>query len=179
MTQRKIPEIIVAVDRNGGFGKDGKIPWDLPEDLKHFQTLTKGHVCVMGRVTYNNILDMRVARDARKGINAMINEILPGRESFVVTSDRDYSTPGATRIDSFGIVQDRMYNDPRKLFVIGGYRLFIEALSWTNTIHMTILKSEKDYKCDVAFPVEVLNKKYTIASGNETESAYYITYQRR
>lgn len=175
----KIPEIVVAVDREGGFGKDGKIPWNLPEDLKHFKELTYGHACVMGRHTYNNLLDMRVARDAAKGINLPINEILPGRESYVVTSDKEYKTPGATRVDDMRQVQDKMVRDPRRLFVLGGYRLFIQALSWCTNINMTVLKDESTFDCDVKFPIQVLNKKFVIVSGKETEKAYYVVYKRK
>ncbi len=177
---RKLPEIIIAVDCKGGFGKDGKIPWNLPEDLKHFQELTKGHLCVMGRYTYEDMLDMRVKRIAAKGTGDIpITEILPDRESYVVTSDQEYKTPGAIRIGSLGQVLNLTKNDPRKLFVLGGRLLFTEALSLCNTIHMTILKREQPYDCDVFFPIEILNKKFDIVSGKETENAYYVVYQRK
>lgn len=174
----KIPEIIVAVDRYSGFGKDGKIPWNLPEDLKHFKDLTNGHVCVMGKYTFNNLLEIRNARDATKGIVLPIKDILPGRQSYVVTSERTFTTPGATRVKDLRQVQDKMRDDPRTLFVIGGYRLFVEALTWCQTIHMTVLKDEKNFDCDVQFPIQVLNKKFKIVSGKETEKAYYVVYQR-
>ena len=61
-------EIIVAVDEDGGFGKDGKIPWHYSEDLKHFKEVTTGHVCIMGRKTYEDMLEMRKARDAKRRI---------------------------------------------------------------------------------------------------------------
>ena len=44
----------------GGFGKDGKIPWSIPEDLDHFKEITTGHICVMGRRTYTDMLAMRL-----------------------------------------------------------------------------------------------------------------------
>jgi dihydrofolate reductase len=175
----KIPEIVVALDCAGGFGKDGKIPWHIPEDLQHFKNLTAGHVCVMGRRTYNDMLDMRVKHKAMNGNNDPITEILPGRESYVVTSNKDYQTPGATRVDSLGNVQDKMRADPRKLFVIGGRQLYIQALSWCDTVHATVIKEEKPFDCDVFFPIEVLNKKFTIVSGTQTDNAYYVVYKRK
>lgn len=170
-------EIIVAVDERGGFGKAGKIPWHLPEDLKNFQEVTKGQVCVMGRRTYNDMLDMRVKRLADKGLDTTITEILPGRECYVVTSSDDLPTPGATRVKSLGSVRNKMKADPRTLFAIGGERIFTEALAWCNTIHMTVIKG--NYECDVSFPVQVLNKKFSIISGKQTDDAYYVVYQRR
>lgn len=174
-----IPEIVVAVDCVGGFGKDGKIPWVLPEDIKHFKEITTGHVCVMGRRTYEEILDARKLRDVAREIKSPIDKILRGRESYVVSNQPDLTTPGATKVSGLTIVADRMSNnnDTRKLFVIGGRRMFIEALSWTNTIHMTILKGDP-YDCDVKFPIDVLNKKFHIDSGEETEKAYYVVYKR-
>ena len=47
--------LIAAVARNGVIGADGRIPWDIPEDRKHFKELTMGHVLVMGRRTFEEI----------------------------------------------------------------------------------------------------------------------------
>jgi dihydrofolate reductase len=172
-------KIIVAVDREGGFSKEGKIPWFLPEDFEHFKNITTGHVCVMGRRTYEDILETRKNRDVARNINLPIDEILRNRESYVVSRNPNFTAPGATVVKSMGIVADRMKNsgDTRKLFVIGGRRMFFEALSNTDTIHMTIIKGDK-YNCDVFFPVNVLNKKFKIVSGRETEKAYFVDYNR-
>lgn len=179
----KTPEIVVAVDAAGGFGKDGKIPWSLPEDMKRFKELTSGHVCVMGKNTYNDLLDMRIKRLAKNYNKAvpmeLITEILPGRETYVVTSDANYHAPGATVIDDMGLLMSRMggSGDPRRLFVLGGKRMYIQALSWANIIHMTIVKGPT-YKCDVSFPIQALTK-YNIVSGQETDKAYYVVYQHK
>lgn len=177
---KKVPEIVVAVDELAGFGKDGQIPWHLPEDQKRFKELTTGHVCIMGRLTYHNMLDMRVARDAKNNVHDPITEILRGRESYVVTSDPNYPTPGATKVDSLLTVMNRMNssNDSRRLFVLGGKQMFISALSWNPIVHMTVVKGPV-YDCDVFFPIDSLNKKYRIVSGEETEKAYYVVYQRK
>ena len=58
--------IIAAVDKTSGFGFEGKIPWNFPEDFKHFQDTTKGHVCVMGRHTYTDMLEIAKARGRKK-----------------------------------------------------------------------------------------------------------------
>src|SRR5271165_1070573 len=97
-----IPEIIVAVDCVGGFGKEGKIPWVLPEDIKHFE----------------EILDARKLRDVAREIKSPIDKILRGRESYVVSSRDDFTTPGATKVSGLTLIADRMgnNNDTRKLF---------------------------------------------------------------
>lgn len=173
------PIIIVAVDADGGFGKDGRIPWHLPEDLKRFKEITQGHVCVMGRRTYQDILEARQVRDQQKGITDPIEEILRGRLSFVVTSNDSLETPGAIKIKDMGEVSLHIpRDDSRQIFVIGGRRMFFQALSWCEHILMTVVKGDS-YDCDVFFPIEVLNKKWKIVSGQETEKAYFVVYNRK
>src|SRR5271157_2087743 len=173
------PIIIVAVDCEGGFGKEGKIPWFLPEDFEHFKKITTGHVCVMGKRTYEEMLETRIQRYIARNVKLPINEILRNRESYVISNREGFTTPGATKVRDLGSVTTKMNstNDQRKLFVIGGRRLFVEALSTTDTIRMTVLKGEK-YNCDVFFPVDVVNKKFKIVSGKETEKAYFVDYKR-
>lgn len=174
------PEIVVAVDSTGGFGKAGKIPWHLPEDMKRFKALTEGHVCVMGRHTYTDILEDRKTRDEKRGITEPITEILRGRETYVISSNENLETPGATRIEGLGTVMSLMHvnHDTRKLFILGGRQVFIQGLSWVDTIHLTLVKGEP-YDCDVFFPIDVLNRKFRIVDGTQTDNAYFVTYQRK
>ena len=65
-------------------------------------------------------------------------------------------------------------NTNSDIFVIGGYRMFIEALSYKPKIHMTVVK-DKNYECDVHFPIQTLDD-YKIISGRETEQCYYVEY---
>lgn len=161
--------LIVAVDEAGGFGKDGKIPWHSKEDLAHFKEVTMGHPCVMGRKTYE---DMRAHYQKDKEIK----QILPGRQSFVVTSDPNFDAPGATVVDSLRTaVHSLDETDTRHVFVLGGLRLFIEALSWVDTIHMTIV--DGDYECDRHFPVSALNK-FKIVEGSRGEGLKFVTFRR-
>lgn len=173
------PIIIVAVDEVGGFGKDGRIPWHFPEDLQRFKMITEGHICVMGRRTYEDILAARKIRDKQKGITQPIDEILRGRRSFVVTSDTTTNMPGITKIkDMTDVLNIIPLDDKREIFVIGGRKMFIQALSWCERIFMTIVKGDT-YDCDVNFPIEVLNKAWKIVSGQQTEKAYFVVYNRK
>src|SRR3954469_3389159 len=47
--------LVLAVARNGVIGKDGKVPWYIPEDLKHFRRVTTGHAVIMGRKTWDEV----------------------------------------------------------------------------------------------------------------------------
>jgi len=189
--------IVVAVDEDGGFGKDGKIPWDIPEDLRHFKEVTSGGVCIMGRKTYEDMHAMFMDRkkpkiiDVDEEVETIENTvnikqsaippdaILHGRQSFVVTSDAEYTPVGATAVQTIrGAIQQLDEQDNREIFVVGGHRMFIEALSWTTTIYLTIIKNER-YQCDKKFPIEILNKEYRIVNGEETEKLYFVTYKKR
>lgn len=180
--------IIVALDEASGFGKNGKIPWDIPADMKHFMEVTKNSVCIMGRKTYEDMLAMVLDRKRAKLTptgspptipEPTIKNILPGRTSYVVTSNKDYIAQGATAVTSIRqATQDLDENDNREIFVLGGKRMFIEALSWTDTIYVTIVKGAS-YDCDIFFPLAALNTGYKIVKGKETEDLYFVTYKRR
>lgn len=183
--------IILCCDVTGGFGKDGEIPWNISEDKIHFKEITNGGICIMGRRTYEDIYDM-IPRSNSKEIKKYeetgnlkkqdseklkIDVLLPGRESFVVTSDINYKSHGSTRVPNIrAVINSLDENDQREIFVIGGRKMFIEALTWTNLIYMTIVKG-KHYNCDRFFPIEIL-KQYRIINGKETEKLYFLTYKR-
>lgn len=162
--------IIVAVDEEGGFGKNGKIPWNIPEDMKHFKETTQDSVCVMGRRTYEDMLAMRLAG----GKAAPSFTLLPNRESYVMTRNEDYVCLGATRMPNMRKVFEKYQNTNKKIFVLGGYRMFVEALSYKPIVHMTIIKGDT-HDCDVKFPIKVLDG-YRIVEGKETEQCYFVEY---
>lgn len=172
--------IIVAVDSDGGFGKDGKIPWNIPEDMKHFRETTKGGICIMGSRTYQDMLQMWGERQAKKkgAVATEPKQILPNRESFVVTSNPNLVCPGATAVPSLSRAIQSCPDDTREIFVIGGYRMFMEAFSRANKIIMTIIKGDS-YGCTVNFPIQVLNDHYKIVDGKETDKCYFVTYTPR
>ena len=71
--------LIVAHARNGVIGKDNKLPWYLPEDLKNFKRTTLGKPVIMGRKTWESL-----------------GRPLPGRRNVVITRQKDYVAEGAT-----------------------------------------------------------------------------------
>lgn len=164
--------IIVGLDEAGGYSKDGKIPWiDNPfgkEDLKHFQKITKGGICIMGRNTYDDMLKKKKSKD--------IEDILPNRQSFVVTS-RGGDTPGVQKV---GGLREAIYeldeNDKREIFILGGVRLFTESMPFVNNIYISLIPG--DYKCDSFFPINSFGK-FRIVNGSKFGDLKFINYQRR
>lgn len=88
MSANRAPRVglIWAQAENGAIGRDGDMPWHLPEDLAHFKRTTLGAPVIMGRRTWES-LPVRVRP-------------LPGRSNIVVTRDATYDAPGATVVDS-------------------------------------------------------------------------------
>lgn len=152
--------IVVGVDEHGGFAKDGKIPWNFPSDLKKFKETTMGGVCIMGRHTYNDMVGMFKTRGKEVG-----DEILEGRKS-IVLSHNTKKLPGVESFDQLSKAVQSIplipNNDP-EIFIIGGERLFLQALPFTTRVYMTIIPG--DYHCDKFFPIDYVHTRFRIESG--------------
>lgn len=163
--------LIVALDREGGFGKEGKIPWHFKSDFKHFQTMTKGHVCVMGRKTYEDMAEIMKLRG--KNIK---DGILPDRKSYMVSTVRK-KAKGVTVVKSLDEVIANHPND--QIWVLGGELLFKEALEKRANAYVTAIDGV--YQCDRFFPTDVLEQKYNIVEGRrEIENdvmLYFMKYE--
>lgn len=124
--------IIVATSRNGVIGKDNRLPWHLPADLKRFKELTMGHAIVMGRRTHESI-----------------GRLLPGRRSVIVTRNPHYRVEGATMAASLEAALDATRSDT-EVFVIGGEQIFRLALPLAERIYLTTV--EADVEGDTFMP---------------------------
>lgn len=127
--------IIAAVASNGVIGRDGKLPWHYPEDLKHFKTVTTGHAVVMGRKTWESI-----------------GKPLPNRRNIVLTRNAAYPLPaGVERYDTLDAALDASRTRKQeKAFVIGGEQVFAEALKKADGMYLTHV--EQSVEGDSRFP---------------------------
>jgi dihydrofolate reductase len=134
MSQTSGPRIflVAAVAANGIIGARGKLPWHIPEELKHFKRLTLGHPIIMGRRTWESL----------KGP-------LPQRENIVVTRTPGYAAPGAAVANSLGAALAMCIGEP-VVFVIGGTQLFEESLPIA--AGMVLTEIQRDYEGDTSFP---------------------------
>jgi dihydrofolate reductase len=125
-------ELIVALAANGVIGRGGTLPWRLPDDLKHFKTMTMGHPILMGRRTYESI-----------------GKPLPGRRSIVVSTTMTTApAPGVEVVCSLDDAVRLVAAAPA--FVIGGAALYEAALPRCNRVHLTELDVPVDG--DTFFP---------------------------
>lgn len=124
--------LIFAVARNGTIGRDGGLPWRLPEDLRRFRALTLGHAVIMGRKTW-----------------ATLPRALPGRQNIVVTRDRGFVAQDADVVHSLdGALA--CVRCPSPVFCIGGAELASVALPSADTLYLTEI--DRDFAGDVALP---------------------------
>ena len=127
------PILIVAVDKNNGIGKQGKLPWHVPEDLKYFKRETLGATVIMGRVTYDSI-----------------GSLLPKRENIVISRHGRIAARVPTVASLAQAFERAKINGTSKVFVIGGKQIYKQALPFCNTIMLTRIPG--DYGCDTFFP---------------------------
>lgn len=124
--------LIVAMSQNRVIGKNNKLPWHLPEDLKQFKKITMGHPIIMGRKTFESI-----------------GKPLPGRENIVITRDSSYRAEGIRVTHSLQeAIQSFKVQD--ELFVIGGADIFKIALPFAHKIYLTLIA--KNIEGDTFFP---------------------------
>jgi len=118
--------LIAAVACGGVIGQDGKIPWHLPDDLKRFRELTRGHAVIMGRKTHESIV-------------AAIGMPLPKRLN-IVLSRRLYYARGCMTTQSFGdavALAETTYGSDTEIFVIGGAEIYALALPQAHRFYLT------------------------------------------
>jgi dihydrofolate reductase len=110
--------LIVARAQNGVIGRDGKLPWHLPADLKRFKALTMGSVMIMGRKTFDSLPGL-----------------LPGRRHVVLTRDREWQAEGAETAADIEGALSLAGGEP--ISIIGGADIFRLFLSRSNAIELT------------------------------------------
>ncbi|AXR78276.1 dihydrofolate reductase [Natrarchaeobaculum sulfurireducens] len=160
---------IVAVADNGIIGKDGEMPWHLPEDLAHFKQTTMDHPVVMGRITYEGILEA-------------LGEPLPGRTTVVVTT-RDLETPENALVahdleealERAGRAARERHDDASRIFVAGGASIYEQFLPVLDRLIVTEIDDEPDG--DTAFP-DWDRTAFREASRDDRDGFAFVEYVR-
>ena len=160
---------IVAVAENGVIGKDGDMPWHIPADLQHFKETTMGHPVIMGRVTYEGILEA-------------LGQPLPGRTTVVVTS-RDLETPeNAVVANDLEAALERAetaardrHDDAARIFVAGGASIYEQFLPALDRLIVTEIHDEP--VGDTSFP-DWNRAAFREASRDERDGFAFVEYVR-
>ena len=124
--------LIAAASENNVIGKDNKLIWHLSDDLKHFKDLTKGHVVIMGRKTFESM-----------------PKALPNRTNIVITRKTDYIATDAIVVHSLNQALEKTVDDNQP-FIIGGGEIYNIAIKIADRIELTRVHTEIDG--DAYFP---------------------------
>jgi len=126
--------MIAAVAENRCIGAENKLPWHLPEDLKRFRAITRGHPVIMGRKTFESI-----------------GRPLPQRQNIVITRDPHYSADGVETATSLEQAIERAKaQNPEQIFVIGGAEIYRLALPLADRLYLTLV--HQNVSGDAFFP---------------------------
>lgn len=125
--------IIVAIGNNYVIGKEGWMPWNIPEDLRHFKEKTLNHTVVMGRKTFD-----------------AIGRPLPRRRNIVVTRDPRWHFDGVEVIDDFELFLQRNQKSDNEIFIAGGAQIYQVALPYADKLIISHIDTEIDG--DTFFP---------------------------
>lgn len=129
----KIISIIVAIARNNAIGKDNRLLWHIPDDLKRFKALTTGHTIVMGKRTFES-LPVRP---------------LPNRRSIVITDVPGEVIPGCEMAYSIDEAIQKM-DEGKENFIIGGGMVYNQFMPLAHRLYLTLV--DKDFEADTFYP---------------------------
>ena len=154
-----IVNLIVAIDEKNGIGKDNKLPWHLPADLKHFKVLTTGHSILMGRKTFDSI-----------------GKALPNRRNIVISRQQDLVIGGVEVVlsleDAFSLCRNE-----NEVFVIGGAQVFEQSLPFAHILYLTVIHD--NFEADTFFPEIEENKwieEHSIRHEPDEKNIYPYTF---
>ena len=158
-----VPVVIVAgmsrVDL--GLGNNNELLWHVPADLKRFKTLTLGHPIIMGRKTFESILEI-------------LGKPLPGRTNIVVTRDVTYQHDGvkiAHSLEDALTIADE--ESPTEIHIGGGAELYRQALPFVTRLHITWFYDQKP--ADTFFPA--FEEDFAVALEHPKETHEGTEYQ--
>ena len=157
---------IVAIADNNVIGKDNKLIWHLPEDLKRFKKITTGKVIIMGRKTFESL-----------------GRVLPNRKHVILCNDMQMNidNENVEILDSIDKLE-KYINSDEECFVIGGATIYKLLMPYVQKLYIT--KINHEFIGDVYFPEidEKIWKETQREKGiKNEENPYdydYITYER-
>ena len=159
--------IIVAIANQNVIGKDNKLIWHLPEDLKRFKKITTGHKIIMGRRTFESL-----------------GGILPNRKHIILCNDMEMNIEdeNVEVLDDISKL-DKYINTDEECFVIGGATIYKLLMPYANKMYIT--KINQDFEGDVYFPEikeeewKEISKEQGLTDEQNPFNYEYITYIRK
>jgi dihydrofolate reductase len=156
--------LIVAVADNNVIGGNNKMLWHIPEDFKHFKNITMGKPCIMGRKTFESIVES-------------LGKPLPGRVNIVI-SRRNPQYEGALTVQDLeeAIDQAGKVEGVEEIMIVGGAQIYEQALPRADKIYLT--RVHQSPEGDAHFP-EINMNEWVEESVDERDGYSFITLTRR
>jgi len=169
MTQKRDSKIILiaGLARNNVIGNQNQLPWHIKEDLKRFKELTFGHPVIMGRKTYESILET-------------LGKPLPGRKNIVLTNQQGYFHQDSTIVHSIQEAIEKAQESSEKIFIIGGQTVYQQFLPIADKLEITHI--HKNFEGDAKFP-EISSKEWLETKSKDYQGENldftFSTYERK
>lgn len=159
--------IVVAISENNVIGKNNKLLWHIPEDMKRFKELTTGHTIIMGRKTFESI-----------------GKVLPDRRHIILTRDSEYvvNNENVEIVNNINEL-DSHIDENEENFIIGGAIIYNQLIKRADKVYMT--KIHKVFDGDAYFPKlsetewKEVERKQGLKNEKNPYDYEYITYVRR
>jgi len=127
--------LLVSITENNVIGKENKLLFHLPKDLRHFKNTTWGTVIIMGRKTFDSI-----------------GKPLPGRTNIVITSNSTWQATGIVIASGLeDALQKAAATNCKEIFIVGGGEIYRQSMDLADTIYLTRVHAELEG--DTFFPV--------------------------
>ncbi len=156
--------LICAVAENNCIGIKGKLPWNIPEDLKHFQDITDGQVVIMGDVTYKSII-------------GYLGKPLPNRKNVVLSFDKNYQAKVPAGVEVYHSIDDALTaHKEDDVFFCGGASIYKQSIELADTLFITHVHQTVDG--DTFFP-EIDQKIWQEVEREDKDGFSFVVYKRK
>jgi len=154
--------LIAAASENSVIGKDNKLPWHLPTDMKYFKNITWGMPVIMGRKSFE-----------------ALGKPLRGRSNIVITRNKNWSADGVKTVQSIDqAINLASQTDAKEIYIIGGGEIFQAAIPSADRIYLTLV--HENFEGDAFFP-EIKQEEWKLTSNRDCDpdekNAYALSFQ--
>jgi dihydrofolate reductase len=149
--------LIAAIARNGVIGKQGALPWKLPDELRYFKAQTLGKPVIMGRRTWESLRGP-----------------LPGRTNVVVTTQADYTAIDASIVHTLQAAID-LVSSAEECMVIGGAELYRAALPIADRLYLTHV--EADVEGDTRWEIDLSKWRVVREERHEADARHAYPFR--
>lgn len=153
----KISMIAAIGEGNRVLGKDNKLIWSIPEDIKFFRDATRGHTVIMGRKTFESM-----------------GKPLPQRMNIIISRNETFHPEGVILVYSLeDALKVAKSNEKQEIFIIGGGKTYKEGIKFADRLYLTIVHGK--YDGDAFFP-DYSDFKKVVSKRESTGNGYEYTF---